>query len=125
MHYTTIFTDAEYFISLDLKSKAYFLAHPKILLQLKWSYLPILINYLRTDGQTNTVLIGKSLSTGRETCLSSIPGKNYLVPNGCQKRQPNRTETLIAVPGSTITFSWLNGKYNIHIFTQEKQVFEG
>ena len=51
--------------------------------------------------------------------------ENHAVPNGCQKRRPNPTETLIAVPGSTITFSRLNGKYNIYIFTEEIQVFEG
>ena len=58
--------------------------------------------------------------------LSSIPVKQkHAVPNACQKIRPIRTKTLIAVPGSTITFSGLNGKYNICAFTQEIQVFEG
>ena len=42
-----------------------------------------------------------------------------------KKRRPNRIETLTAIPSSTITFSRLSGKYNICIFTQEIQVFEG
>ena len=37
----------------------------------------------------------------------------------------NRSETLIASPGSTVTYSRLNRKYNICAFTQEIQVFEG
>ena len=41
------------------------------------------------------------------------------------KIRQNRSETLIAVPGSTVTYSRLNRKYNICAFTQEIQVFEG
>ena len=48
---------------------------------------------IRTDGRTDTVLIGRSLSTGRATCLSSIHvQKNHAVPNACQKRRLNRTD---------------------------------
>ena len=52
---------------------------------------------------------------------------NHAAPNECQKRRPNRTEGLIAVPGSTGTFSRLNGKHNIKFcaFFQESQEFEG
>ena len=51
--------------------------------KLKWSYFPILINYF----QTNTVFIGRSLSTGRATWLSSIPAKEI----SCgAKRMPNK-----------------------------------
>ena len=51
--------------------------------------------------------------------------KNHAVPIACQNKWQNRSETLIAVPGSTVTYSRLNRKYNICAFTQEIQVFEG
>ena len=51
--------------------------------------------------------------------------KRDAVPIACQKIRQNRSETLIAVPGSTVTYSRLNRKYNICAFTQEIQVFEG
>ena len=42
-----------------------------------------------------------------------------------KKIRQNRSETLIAVPGSTVTYSRLNRKYKICAFTHEIQVFEG
>ena len=42
-----------------------------------------------------------------------------------KKTRQNRSETFIAVPGSTVTYSRLNRKYNICAFTQEIQEFEG
>ena len=51
--------------------------------------------------------------------------KKHAVPIACQKIRQNRSETLIAVPGSTVTYSRLNRKYNICAITQQIQVFEG
>ena len=50
--------------------------------------------------------------------------KKHAVPIACHKIRQNRSETLIAVPGSTVTYSRLNRKYNICAFTQEIQVFK-
>ena len=38
--------------------------------------------------------------------------KKHAVPIACKKIRQNRSETLIAVPGSTVTYSRLNRKYN-------------
>ena len=80
----------------------------------------------QTDRQTDIVFKGRSLSKGHATWVSSIPAKKkHAVPIACKKIRQNRSETLIAVPGSTVTYSRLNQKYNICAFTQEIQVFEG
>ena len=79
----------------------------------------------QTDRQTDTVLKGRSLSKGLATCFSSIPAKKKACGADCMSKiRQNRSETLIAVPGSTVTYSRLNQNYNICAFTQEIQVFE-
>ena len=42
------------------------------------SYTDKLLTYGRTDGQTDNVFIGRSLSTGRAMRLSSIPAKKIM-----------------------------------------------
>ena len=87
---------------MDSKSRAYVLAHITlfpiniilVVVELS-SYTDKLLMDGRTDRQTDTVLMGRSLSTGRAMRLSSIPAKkNHAVPNAFQDRRPNRTETL-------------------------------
>ena len=80
------------------------------------------------DRQTDTVLKGRSQITLKRSCnvLKFNPSKKkHAVPIACQKIRQNRSETLTAVPGSTVTYSRLNRKYNICAFTPEIQVFEG
>ena len=62
---------------------------------------------------------------GRNVLKFNPSEKKHAVPIACQKIRQNRSETLIEVPGSTVTYSRLNRKYNICAFTQEIQVFEG
>ena len=49
------------------------------------SYTEKILTGGRTDGQTGTVLKGRSLSKGHATCFSSIPAKKNAVPIACQK----------------------------------------
>ena len=105
---------------MDSKSTAYFPARPKLL------------TGRRTDGQTDRqtrCLKGdhyqKVMQRDEVQSQQKNNNKKHAVPIACQKTRQNRSETLIAVPGSTVTYSRLNRKYNICAFTQEIQVFEG
>ena len=49
--------------------------------------------------------------------------RKQTMPNVFENRWPHRTPTLIAVPGSTVTFSWQKGKYNICIFKHDIQAY--
>ena len=79
----------------------------------------MLINYLRTDGLTDRHVPFREITLNRSCNVFKFNPSNE-----CEKRRPNRIETLIAIPSSTIAYSRLNGKYNICIFTHEIQVFE-
>ena len=101
--------------AVDSKSTAYFPARPKLLTS------------GRTDRQTDRhgALREITLKRSCDVLKFNSSEKNHAVPIACQKIRQNRSETLIAVPGSTVTYSRLNRKYNICAFTQEIQVFEG
>ena len=120
-----------------LNQKPYSLARitmfPKRSYNLEWSYRCILKNYLRaygrtdrqTDRQTPCLKGDHSQKIIQRVEVQSQQKKKHAVPLACKKIRQNRSETLIEVPGSTVTYSRLNRKYNICAFTQEIQVFEG
>ena len=78
----------------------------------------------QTDRQTRCLKGDHSQKVMQRVEVQSQP-KKHAVPIACKKIRQNRSETLIAVPGSTVTYSRLNRKYNICAFTQEIQEFEG
>ena len=80
--------------------------------------------YGRTDRQTRCLKGDHSQKIMQRVEVQSQQ-KKHAVPIECKKIRQNRSETLIAVPGTTVTYSRLNRKYNICAFTQEIQVFEG
>ena len=64
-------------------------------------YIHKLTTEERTDGQTNTMFIGRSLSTGRAMCNGKSEWKKqHTVPNVCQNRNPYRTQTLFQYSAS-------------------------
>ena len=96
----------------DSQSTAYNPARPKLLTSgrtdrqtwcLKGDHFQKVMQRIEVQSQRNTAF-------GAD-CISKI--------------RQNRSETLIAVPRSTVTYSRLNRKYNICAFIQENQVFEG
>ena len=101
---------------MDSKSTAYFPARSKLLTSGRTDR--------QTDRQTQCLKGDHSQKVMQRVEVQSQP-KKHAVPIACRKIRQNRSETLIAVPGSTITYSQLNRKYNICAFTQEIQVFEG
>ena len=97
---------------MDSKSMAYFPTRP------------ILLTSGRTDRQTRC-LKGDHSQKVMQRVKVQFQRKKACGAHYMSKIRQNRSETLIAVPGSTVTYSWLNRKYNICAFTQEIQVFEG
>ena len=82
--------------------------------------IPSILNkclFVSPDRQTDTLPKAGEITLKR-SC-------NVLKFNPSEKKHAVPIETLIAVPGSTVTYSRLNRKYNICAFTQEIQVFEG
>ena len=64
----------------------------------------------------------KSILNKSCNVLNFISGeKKQAAPNVVQNRQPYRTQTLIAIPGSTVSIFGKNEKYNICTFNQEIQ----
>ena len=98
------------------KSTAYFPARPKLLTSGRTDR--------HTDRQTRCLKRDHYQKVNQRVEVKS-QRKMHAVPIACQKIRQNLSETLIAVPGSTVTYSRLNRKYNICAFTPEIQVFEG
>ena len=100
--------------AVDSKSTAYFPARL------------ILLMGGRTDGETDRHGAYREITIKRScNVLKFNPSKKACGADCMSKIRQNRSETLIVVPGSTVTYSRLNQKYNICAFTQEIQVFEG
>ena len=92
------------------------------------SYTEKLLTGGRSDGQTDRrtrCLKGDHSKKVMQRVLVQSQQKIACGADYMSKIRQNRSETLIAVPGSTVTYSRLNRKYNICDFTQEIQVFEG
>ena len=86
----------------------------------------LVLNYLRADGDRQTrCLKGDHSQKVMQRVEVQSQHKKACGADCMSKIRQNRSETLIAVPGSTVTYSRLNRKYNICAFTQEIQVFEG
>ena len=79
----------------------------------------------QTDRQTRCLKGDHSQKVMQRFEVHSQQKKSMRCRLHVKKPQQNRSETHIAVPGSTVTYSQLNRKYNICAFTQEIQVFEG
>ena len=107
--------------AVDSKSTAYFPASPKLLTSGRTDGQ----TDRQTDRQTRYLKGDHSQKIMQRAEVQSQRKKKHAVPIACQKIRQNRSEILIAVPGSTVTYSRLNRKYNICAFTQEIQVFEG
>ena len=87
---------------LDTKSRAY---------NFSFSYNNVFqkVQNRQTDRQTDRHSTYRSINTcNMESQVRSV-WKSTQCGKQCHKRRPNRTET---VPGATIIFSRLNGKYN-------------
>ena len=78
----------------------------------------------QTDRQTRCLKGDHPQKVMQRVNVQSQQNKKHAVPIECRNIRQNRSETVIAVPGSTVTYSRLNRKYNICAFTQEIQVFE-
>ena len=100
-----------YKCAVDSKSTAYFPARPKLLTN-GWR-----------DRQTRC-LKGDHSQKVMQCVEVQYQQKKACGADCMSKILQNRSETLIAVPGSTVTYSRLNRKYNICAFTQEIQVFD-
>ena len=76
---------------------------------------------IRTDRQTDRqtrCLKGDHSQKVMQCVEVQSKQKKHAVPIACKKIRQNRSGPLIAVPGSTVTYSRLNRKYNICAFTQ-------
>ena len=88
----------------------------------------LVLNYLRADGRTDRqtrCFKGDHFQKVMQRIEVQSHRKKACVVDCMSKIRQNWSETLIAVPGSTVTYSRLNRKYNICAFTQEIHVFEG
>ena len=79
-----------------------------------------------TDGAYRDITLNRSCNEFQfNPSKKKKTKKKHVVPNACKKDDQIELKHLLQFPAQPSSFSGLNGKYDICIFTQEIQVFEG